>query len=189
MSVTGVAASDQDGFAADSEHVRHEGGGIGDLLGGLLGGGGLGSALEAGVGAGVGRQVGGGMGSVPGGGLGEMLPALLPVVLGMLGGKAGGTDRPGVHQLVNTVHEKGLGDVAASWVGTGAFSRKASYGGQPRGLGYRSALDHEGDPVALSFVALDFETANAFRGSPCAVGLARVLDGEVVETARWLMRP
>jgi len=43
--------------------------------------------------------------------------------------------------------------------------------------------------VALSFVALDFETANAFRGSPCAVGLARVLDGEVVETARWLMRP
>ncbi len=43
--------------------------------------------------------------------------------------------------------------------------------------------------MALSFVALDFETANGFRGSPCAVGLARVLDGEVVETARWLMRP
>jgi DNA polymerase III epsilon subunit-like protein len=43
--------------------------------------------------------------------------------------------------------------------------------------------------MSLSFVALDFETANAFRGSPCAVGMARVLDGEVVETLRLLMRP
>lgn len=143
----GVTASDQDGVAADSTHVRHDGGkrgtvmdeilkgltggqgqagpsaesgGIGDLLGGLLGGGGLGSVLGAGVGAGVGSQVGGGMGSVLGGGLGAMLPALLPVVLGMLGGKAGGTDRSGVHQLVDTMHEKGMGDVAGSWVGTGA---------------------------------------------------------------------
>ena len=43
--------------------------------------------------------------------------------------------------------------------------------------------------MSLSFVALDFETANSFRGSPCAVGMARVLDGEVVETRRLLMRP
>ena len=43
--------------------------------------------------------------------------------------------------------------------------------------------------MSLSFVALDFETANSFRGSPCAVGMVRVLDGEVVETRRLLMRP
>ena len=43
--------------------------------------------------------------------------------------------------------------------------------------------------MALSFVAIDFETANSFRGSPCAVGLARVRDGAVVATARWLIRP
>jgi DNA polymerase-3 subunit epsilon len=43
--------------------------------------------------------------------------------------------------------------------------------------------------MGLSFVALDFETANAFRGSPCAVGMVRVVDGEVVETRRLLMRP
>ncbi len=41
----------------------------------------------------------------------------------------------------------------------------------------------------LDFCAIDFETANAFRGSPCAVGLVRVRDGEVSEAARWLMRP
>lgn len=40
-----------------------------------------------------------------------------------------------------------------------------------------------------SFCAIDFETANSFRGSPCAVGMARVVDGEVVETRRLLMRP
>lgn len=43
--------------------------------------------------------------------------------------------------------------------------------------------------MALSFVAIDFETANSFRGSPCAVGLARVRDGAVVATARWLIGP
>ena len=43
--------------------------------------------------------------------------------------------------------------------------------------------------MALDFCAIDFETANEFRGSPCAVGLAKVLDGRVVETRKWLMRP
>jgi DNA polymerase-3 subunit epsilon len=43
--------------------------------------------------------------------------------------------------------------------------------------------------LGLSFCAIDFETANAFRGSPCAVGLVRVEDGEVTGTATWLMRP
>jgi DNA polymerase III subunit epsilon len=43
--------------------------------------------------------------------------------------------------------------------------------------------------VGLDFTAIDFETANGFRGSPCAVGLSKVRDGVVVEEASWLMRP
>ena len=49
-----------------------------------------------------------------------MLPALLPAVLGMLGGKSGAASQSGMHQLVDTMHAKGMGDVAGSWVGTGA---------------------------------------------------------------------
>ena len=41
----------------------------------------------------------------------------------------------------------------------------------------------------LDFTAIDFETANGFRGSPCAVGLTKVRGGRVVEEASWLMRP
>lgn len=41
----------------------------------------------------------------------------------------------------------------------------------------------------INFTAIDFETANSFRGSPCAVGLARVRDGVVVDEQRWLIRP
>lgn len=43
--------------------------------------------------------------------------------------------------------------------------------------------------MALDFTAIDFETANGFRGSACSVGLTRVRDGRVVEEAGWLMRP
>jgi DNA polymerase III subunit epsilon len=43
--------------------------------------------------------------------------------------------------------------------------------------------------VGLDFTAIDFETANGFRGSPCAVGLSKVRGGVVVEEASWLMRP
>ena len=43
--------------------------------------------------------------------------------------------------------------------------------------------------MPLSFCAIDFETANFFRGSPCAVGLVKVVDGQVVDTRRYLMRP
>jgi DNA polymerase III subunit epsilon len=46
-----------------------------------------------------------------------------------------------------------------------------------------------GDDTALDFTALDFETANGFRGSPCSVGLVRVRGGQPVERAYWLMRP
>ena len=43
--------------------------------------------------------------------------------------------------------------------------------------------------MSLDFTAIDFETANGFRGSPCAVGLSKVRGGVVVEEASWLMRP
>ncbi len=43
--------------------------------------------------------------------------------------------------------------------------------------------------MSLDFTAIDFETANGFRGSPCAVGLSRVRDGRIIEEAFWLMRP
>ena len=43
--------------------------------------------------------------------------------------------------------------------------------------------------MSLSYCAIDFETANSFRGSPCAVGLARIVDGRLVDTHRRLMRP
>lgn len=41
----------------------------------------------------------------------------------------------------------------------------------------------------LDFTALDFETANSYRGSPCAVGLVRVRDGKPVDERRWLITP
>jgi DNA polymerase-3 subunit epsilon len=43
--------------------------------------------------------------------------------------------------------------------------------------------------VGLDFTAIDFETANGFRGSPCAVGLTKVRGGKIVDEASWLMRP
>lgn len=41
----------------------------------------------------------------------------------------------------------------------------------------------------LNFTAVDFETANGFRGSPCAIGLVRVRDGNVDELYFRRMRP
>lgn len=41
----------------------------------------------------------------------------------------------------------------------------------------------------LDYTAIDFETANSYRGSPCAVGLVRVRDGLAVAERTWLMRP
>ncbi len=43
--------------------------------------------------------------------------------------------------------------------------------------------------MGLEFTAIDFETANGFRGSPCSVGLSKVRGGRIVEEAQWLMRP
>lgn len=44
-------------------------------------------------------------------------------------------------------------------------------------------------PVALDFVAIDFETANSSYASPCAVGLVRVREGEIQESLSMLFRP
>ncbi|GAA1824071.1 exonuclease domain-containing protein [Nesterenkonia flava] len=41
----------------------------------------------------------------------------------------------------------------------------------------------------LHFTAVDFETANGFRGSPCAVGLVRIRDGREVDSFYTTMRP
>ena len=42
---------------------------------------------------------------------------------------------------------------------------------------------------AITFTAIDFETANSHRGSACAVGLVKVRDGRIVDTASWLIKP
>ncbi|SFF99472.1 3'-5' exonuclease [Sporolactobacillus nakayamae] len=41
----------------------------------------------------------------------------------------------------------------------------------------------------LSFVAIDFETANAHRTSPCSVGLTKVSQGQVVDSYYSLINP
>ncbi|ALV45676.1 hypothetical protein MB46_09440 [Arthrobacter alpinus] len=41
----------------------------------------------------------------------------------------------------------------------------------------------------ISFTAIDFETANNFRASACAVGLTKVRAGRVVAQVAWLMKP
>jgi DNA polymerase III epsilon subunit-like protein len=56
-------------------------------------------------------------------------------------------------------------------------------------LGARGLLRRGYGLMALDFCAIDFETANSFRGSPCAVGMARVVDGRLAATQRGLMRP
>lgn len=41
----------------------------------------------------------------------------------------------------------------------------------------------------MRFVAIDFETANSFVGSICAVGLVVMRDGTVEESRFWLVKP
>ncbi len=43
--------------------------------------------------------------------------------------------------------------------------------------------------VGFDFTAIDFETANRHRGSPCAIGLAHVRNDEIVASTTWLMQP
>ena len=41
----------------------------------------------------------------------------------------------------------------------------------------------------MDFVAIDFETANSARHSVCAVGIAEVSQGEIINATSWLVRP
>ncbi len=41
----------------------------------------------------------------------------------------------------------------------------------------------------LSFVAIDFETANYNRASVCQVGIAKVVNGTIVQTTSWVVEP
>ena len=43
--------------------------------------------------------------------------------------------------------------------------------------------------MSLDFTAIDFETANSYRGSPCSVGLVKVRDGRIVHESGTLIRP
>lgn len=43
--------------------------------------------------------------------------------------------------------------------------------------------------MPLDFTAIDFETANNSAASACSVGLVKVRDGRVVDTASWLIKP
>jgi DNA polymerase-3 subunit epsilon len=43
--------------------------------------------------------------------------------------------------------------------------------------------------VALNFTAIDFETANSYRGSPCSVGMVKVRDGQIVDESSTLIHP
>jgi DNA polymerase-3 subunit epsilon len=41
----------------------------------------------------------------------------------------------------------------------------------------------------MNFLALDFETANYYRDSACALGLVRIENNEIVDRASFLIRP
>ena len=43
--------------------------------------------------------------------------------------------------------------------------------------------------MPLNFTAIDFETANGSAASACSVGLVKVRDGRVVDTASWFIQP
>jgi DNA polymerase-3 subunit epsilon len=43
--------------------------------------------------------------------------------------------------------------------------------------------------MALDFTAIDFETANSHSASACSVGMVKVRDGVIVDSAYWLIRP
>lgn len=40
-----------------------------------------------------------------------------------------------------------------------------------------------------NFVALDLETANAYRGSICQIGITEVVNGEILPSRSWLVKP
>jgi DNA polymerase-3 subunit epsilon len=53
----------------------------------------------------------------------------------------------------------------------------------------RSAVRETMQFMSLDFTAIDFETANSSSASACSVGLVKVRDGIVVDTAKWFIKP
>src|SRR5688572_9071847 len=49
----------------------------------------------------------------------------------------------------------------------------------------RVSIEH----VPMDFTAIDFETANNSAASACSVGMVKVRDGRVVDSAHWFIRP
>ena len=43
--------------------------------------------------------------------------------------------------------------------------------------------------MPLDFTAIDFETANSSSASACSVGMVKVRDGRMVDSAYWLIKP
>ena len=41
----------------------------------------------------------------------------------------------------------------------------------------------------MDFIAIDFETANSFRGSPCSIGLAYVSNNKIIDMEHYLIKP
>jgi uncharacterized protein YidB (DUF937 family) len=83
-------------------NAGNTGGRLGDILGGLLGG----------------KPGAAPTGAKPGGGLGDLLPGGLGGLLG--GAAAGGVLSGGLGNLIKELQDSGHGNVAQSWVGTGA---------------------------------------------------------------------
>jgi uncharacterized protein YidB (DUF937 family) len=82
------------------EYAGLPSGGLGDILGGLLG-----------------KSLGGAPGGKPGGSLADMLPGGLG---GLLGGAAAGSILTGgLGNLVKELQDRGHGNAAQSWIGTG----------------------------------------------------------------------
>ncbi|HEY8071935.1 MAG TPA: hypothetical protein VIE47_08230, partial [Methylocystis sp.] len=53
----------------------------------------------------------------------------------------------------------------------------------------RPRISNDNSKVIMNFVAIDFETANYARDSACAVGLVKVVGGEIVDKAVHLIKP
>jgi len=93
--------------------------GLFDSVMGAVAGGALGGGNQAGGMGGMGGMLGSLLGGAGGGGGGQN--ALLNIVLGMVANKADGNQGAGggLGDLISKFQQGGLGDVAASWVGSG----------------------------------------------------------------------
>lgn len=91
--------------------------------------------------------------------------------------------------------EKGRTVNGGPWACKAAAPRSGWCGVCPRGRWgsrYRAGVNSnfsKGRPMSLDFTAIDFETANNFRRSACAVGMTKVHDGQVVDRFASLIRP